>query len=268
MVALQKMSSSDTENTRRKDPPDLDTPPATAMKESSSSGSKDSGVDLASPVLRAAHAQEAGAGASFSDLAASEQADSEAPRPRPAHHRYPHAEEKISLLTFEEIKTRYFQIQLEDEGLLVDKIIPGMADCCSRAVAEVLGKLYMYRIYVYISYFLYFVFPNHATSKYCCDVRPGEGPPGATVRPPGQHPPLPSEQPPQTSLRPPAEAAAGGRPQPGAGAPLQPPLQPQLHAGRRPLALLPPARTLEIRGHQQPGPEAARGLISVQSVDI
>ena len=137
MVALQKMSSSD-----------LDTPPATAMKESSSSGSKDSGVDLASPVLRAAHAQEAGAGASFSDLAASEQADSEAARPRPAHHRYPHAEEKISLLTFEEIKTRYFQIQLEDEGLLVDKIIPGMADCCSRAVAEVLGKLQMYRIYI------------------------------------------------------------------------------------------------------------------------
>ena len=25
----------------------------------------------------------------------------------------------------------------------------------------------MYRIYIYISYFLYFVFPNHATSKYC-----------------------------------------------------------------------------------------------------
>ena len=155
MVALQKMSSSDTENTRRKDP--LDTPPAAAIKESTSSGSKDSGVDLASPVLRAAHAQEAGA--SFSDLAASEEADSEAPRPRPAHHRYPHADEKISLLTFEEIKTRYFQIQLEDEGLLVDKIIPGMADCCSRCVAEVLGKfIEIQNAYLlYISHFLYFI---------------------------------------------------------------------------------------------------------------
>ena len=170
MVALQKMSSSDTENTRRKDPPDLDTPPATAMKESSSSGSKDSGVDLASPVLRAAHAQEAGAGAgaSFSDLAASEQADSEAARPRPAHHRYPHAEEKISLLTFEEIKTRYFQIQLEDEGLLVDKIIPGMADCCSRAVAEVLGKLQMYRMSTFpISYILYFQITQPLNTAPC-----------------------------------------------------------------------------------------------------
>ena len=155
MVALQKMSSSDTENTRRKDP--LDTPPAADIKESASSGSKDSGVDLASPVLRAAHAQEAGA--SFSDLAASEEADSEAPRPRPAHHRYPHADEKISLLTFEEIKTRYFQIQLEDEGLLVDKIIPGMADCCSRCVAEVLGKfIEIQNAYLlYISHFLYFI---------------------------------------------------------------------------------------------------------------
>ena len=115
----------------------------------------------------------------------------------------------------------------------------------------------------YISYYL-----NHATSNFCSSARPGEGPPGAAVRPPGQRPPLPGEQPPQAGLRPPAEAGAGGRPQPGAGAPLQPPLQPQLHAGRRPRPLLPPARTLEVRGHQPPGPEAARGVISVRCVDI
>ena len=54
--------------------------------------------------------------------------------------KYPAPEEKISLLTFDEIRTKYFQIQSEDEGLLVDKIIPTIADCCSKLVSEFLGR--------------------------------------------------------------------------------------------------------------------------------
>ena len=55
------------------------------------------------------------------------------------YQKYPAPEEKISLLTFDEIRTKYFQIQFEDEGLLVDKIIPTIADCCSKLVSEFLG---------------------------------------------------------------------------------------------------------------------------------
>ena len=57
------------------------------------------------------------------------------------YQKYPAPEEKISLLTFDDIRTKYFQIQFEDEGLLVDKIIPTIADCCSKLVLEFLGKI-------------------------------------------------------------------------------------------------------------------------------
>ena len=56
------------------------------------------------------------------------------------YQKYPAPEEKISLLTFDEIRTKYFQIQFDDEGLLVDKIIPTIADGCSKLVSEFLGK--------------------------------------------------------------------------------------------------------------------------------
>ena len=58
----------------------------------------------------------------------------------PRQHKYPTAEEKIGLLTFDEMTTKYFQVQLEDEGLLVDKILPTISECCSKIMSEILGK--------------------------------------------------------------------------------------------------------------------------------
>ena len=53
---------------------------------------------------------------------------------------FPCPEEKINLLTFDEIRTQYFQIQFADEGLIVDRIIPTLADCWSRVMSELLGR--------------------------------------------------------------------------------------------------------------------------------
>ena len=40
---------------------------------------------------------------------------------------FPDPEEKIDLLTFEEFNTKFFQIEFEDEGLLVDRAVPCLA---------------------------------------------------------------------------------------------------------------------------------------------
>ena len=37
------------------------------------------------------------------------------------------------------MRTRYLQVELEDEGLLVDRILPPIVHCCSRGAAEILG---------------------------------------------------------------------------------------------------------------------------------
>ena len=56
---------------------------------------------------------------------------------RPA--RLPEPEERICLLPFDDMRTRYLQVELEDEGLLVDRILPPIVHCCDRGAAEILG---------------------------------------------------------------------------------------------------------------------------------
>ena len=53
--------------------------------------------------------------------------------------RLPEPEERICLLPFDDMRTRYLQVELEDEGLLVDRILPPIVRCCSRGAAEILG---------------------------------------------------------------------------------------------------------------------------------
>jgi len=72
-------------------------------------------------------------------------------------YRLPVPDERIALLPFEDMRTHYLQVvhiagkQLErktrnisqveydDEGLLVDRVLPTLVHCCSRASAELLG---------------------------------------------------------------------------------------------------------------------------------
>ena len=63
---------------------------------------------------------------------------------------YPDPEEKISLLHFEEIKTKYFQIEFEDEGLLADKAIPSIVTCSTKVSAEILGLFKIPLVLVFV----------------------------------------------------------------------------------------------------------------------
>ena len=54
---------------------------------------------------------------------------------------YPDPDERINLLQFQELKNKYFQVDFESEGLLVDKAIPSIVFCCTTVSAEVLGLL-------------------------------------------------------------------------------------------------------------------------------
>ena len=54
---------------------------------------------------------------------------------------FPQPDERISLLKFDPVETKYFQVVFEDEGLMVDKAIPSIALCCSKVSAEILGLL-------------------------------------------------------------------------------------------------------------------------------
>ena len=65
---------------------------------------------------------------------------------------YPEPNEKSNLLQFEEIKTKYFQIEFENEGLLVDKAIPSIVSCCTTISAEVLGlvKIPLVMVFVFV----------------------------------------------------------------------------------------------------------------------
>ena len=63
---------------------------------------------------------------------------------------YPDPEERISLLQFEEIKTKYFQIEFENEGLLVDKAIPCIVSFCTKVSAEILGLLKIPLVLVFV----------------------------------------------------------------------------------------------------------------------
>ena len=96
--------------------------------------SRDSGLDTATTTssnmtAKADH---------FTDIAEDLTADN-----TPVHsgpEKYPVPEATINLLTFEEIRTQYFQIQFADEGLFVDRIIPTLAIFWSRFTSEILGK--------------------------------------------------------------------------------------------------------------------------------
>jgi len=54
-------------------------------------------------------------------------------------YRLPVPDERIALLPFEEMRTHYLQVEYDDEGLLVDRVLPTLVHCCSRASAELLG---------------------------------------------------------------------------------------------------------------------------------
>ena len=103
--------------------------------------SRDSGIDTATTASSNLTAPAGGESKadSFTDLA--EELNHTAHN-TPIHsglRKFPVPEERINLLTFEEIKTQYFQIQFADEGLYVDRIIPTVANCWSRCTSEILG---------------------------------------------------------------------------------------------------------------------------------
>ena len=110
---------------------------------------------------------------------------------------FPCPEEKINLLTFDEIKTQYFQIQLDDEGLIVDRIIPTLADCWSRVMSELLGRNLIIFSFVHLEIILY---------------RHSENPHDSAVRYPRPHPEDPDQQSHQTRLGLCSEAGPGGLP--------------------------------------------------------
>jgi len=121
------------------------------------SASRDSGIDTAtvtSSNLSPATAATAKKTEDFTDIA-EDQASTPVHRTAGAGV-FPCPEEKINLLTFEEIKTQYFQIQFADEGLYVDRIIPSLADCWSRVMSELLGivKIPMILLFVILGHIL------------------------------------------------------------------------------------------------------------------
>jgi len=67
-------------------------------------------------------------------------------------YRLPVPDERIALLPFEDMRTHYLQVEYDDEGLLVDRILPTLVHCCSRASAELLGivKLPLLLILVFL----------------------------------------------------------------------------------------------------------------------
>jgi len=54
-------------------------------------------------------------------------------------YKLPVPDERIALLPFEDMRTHYLQVEYDDEGLLVDRLLPTLVNCCSRASAELLG---------------------------------------------------------------------------------------------------------------------------------
>ena len=87
---------------------------------------------------------------------------------KPSVKHYPEAEEKIGLLTFEELQTKYFQIQIEDEGLIVDRVIPPLADCCSRIVSEALGiNISLFILFKYVKT-TFFRHPQNSPDHHVC----------------------------------------------------------------------------------------------------
>ena len=116
------------------------------------SASRDSGIDTAtvtSSNLSPATAATAKKTEDFTDIA-EDQASTPVHRTAGAGV-FPCPEEKINLLTFEEIKTQYFQIQFADEGLYVDRIIPSLADCWSRVMSELLGRNTILFTFLYLN---------------------------------------------------------------------------------------------------------------------
>jgi hypothetical protein len=65
-------------------------------------------------------------------------------------YRLPVPEERIALLPFDEMRMGYLQVELEDEGLLVDRVLPPLVHCCSRASAELLGLLKLPLIIIFV----------------------------------------------------------------------------------------------------------------------
>ena len=63
---------------------------------------------------------------------------------------FPEPDEKINLLQFEEIKTKYFEIEFENDGLLVDKALPSIISCCTTVTAEVLGLVKIPLVLVFV----------------------------------------------------------------------------------------------------------------------
>ena len=131
--------------------------PTTAPNLKDSVGSRDSGIDTATIPssnntpsnikLKEKHIKEDAN--SFDDIGLgqdnlafdTDSFDSAEPQPTLKQSKQlPIPDEKINLLSFDEIKTKYFQIQVEDEGLMVDKIIPPIAECCSTLMSEFLGR--------------------------------------------------------------------------------------------------------------------------------
>jgi len=116
------------------------------------SASRDSGIDTAT--VSSSNLSPTSKTEQFTDIAE----DQASP---PVHHTagargFPCPEEKINLLTFDEIKTQYFQIQFTDEGLMVDRIIPALADCWSKVMSELLGilKIPMILLFVILGHIL------------------------------------------------------------------------------------------------------------------
>ena len=103
--------------------------------------SKDSGIDTATTTSSNLTAPAGGESKrdSFTDLSEELQHSAHHTPIHSANKKFPQPEERINLLTFEEIKTQYFQIQFADEGLYVDRIIPTVANCWSRCTSEILG---------------------------------------------------------------------------------------------------------------------------------
>ena len=64
--------------------------------------------------------------------------------------KYPDPEERINLLQLQELKTKYFQVEFESEGLLVDKAIPSIVFCCTTVSAEVLGLLKIPLVIIFV----------------------------------------------------------------------------------------------------------------------
>jgi len=148
-------------------------------------------------------------------------------------YRLPVPDERIALLPFEDMRAHYLQVEYDDEGLLVDRVLPTLVHCCSRGSAELLGLVKLPLVLLLVC--LGQVNSSHSNHHHSAPgVEDGD------------------KQPAPPRLRPSAQAPPGLPPQPAPLPHLLPLVQPLPHDRRHPQPLLSNRGqpTMEICPHQ------------------